>query len=87
MRSVGRLATGLAASGVLVICCALGPAAIVAGLAMGLGGLGLGVWMVVGAGILVAGAGALGASLRRRRVGTTCASRPPVTATEGERDR
>ena len=77
MKAIGRLGAGLAV-GALAVCCVLGPAAVVAGIAIGFGGIGFGAWIVAAAGILVAGAGALFMLARRRRgPRAACRARPP----------
>lgn len=82
MRDLGRLGAGLAGVGALVVCCALGPAAILAGLGAAAAGLGLGAWIAVAAGILIACAGAL-LTLARRREGRPrgCAESSPADPT------
>ena len=65
MKGFARLGAGLGAIGAVIACCALGPAAILAGLAVAAAGLGLGAWIIVAAGILIGGVGAR-AMLSRR---------------------
>lgn len=67
MRVPGRLGAELAGIGVVVACCALGPAAILAGVGVAVAGLGVGAWIAIIAGLLLAAAGTLLAVIRRRR--------------------
>jgi hypothetical protein len=87
MRPIGRLGAGIAGIGALVACCALGPAAILAGLGVAAAGLGLGAWIAVAVGILIAAAGAR-LALARGRAGRSpaCALRPPVARIDGSHD-
>jgi hypothetical protein len=56
----------LAGASAFAVCCALGPATILAGLGVAAAGLGLGAWIAVGAGILIVGSGAHSALVGRR---------------------
>jgi hypothetical protein len=77
MRAPGRpgpLSGGLLAGGLIVACCALGPAVVVAGVAGTLAGLGAATWSLVAAGLSVALVGA--ALIVRTRRAASC--RPPA---------
>jgi len=80
MRAPGRsgpLSGGLLAGGLIVACCALGPAVVVAGVAGTLAGLGAAAWSLVAAGLSVALVGA--ALIVRARRAAHC-RRPPGRA-------
>ena len=73
MRALGRLGAGLAGIGAFAVCCALGPAAILAGLGVAAAGPGVAAWIGVAAGILILGVGARWALARRRDRPRACA--------------
>ena len=67
MRTFSRLGAGLAGIGVVVACCALGPAAILAGVGVAVTGLGVGAWSAIAAGVVLVAVGAVIANIQRRR--------------------
>lgn len=80
MRAPGRpgpLFGGLLAGGLIVACCALGPAVVVAGVAGTLAGLGAATWWLIVVGLSVALVGA--ALIVRTRRAAHC-RRPPGRA-------
>ena len=81
MRTFGRLGAGLAGIGVVVACCALGPAAILAGVGVAVAGLGVGAWSAIAAGVVLVAVGVVIANTQRRRrradPGASCAVAAP----------
>jgi hypothetical protein len=82
MRALGRLGAGLAGVGAFVVCCALGPAAILGGLGVAAAGLGVGAWIAVGGGIFIVGLGARSALARRRGRARACSESSRADPTE-----
>ena len=76
-RELGGLAACLGGGAALVICCALGPAAVVGGIAAALGGLGVGSWLLAAGGIALVLLG-LGIVWQRRRA-ARCPPAEPTT--------
>ena len=76
MRPLSSLGAGIASAGVLVACCALGPAAIAAGVGVTVAGLGLGAWIAVVVGVAIATSGfALARARPSAGRGAACAPR------------
>lgn len=72
MRPLSSLGAGIVGAGALVACCALGPAAILAGVGVALAGLGLGAWIAAAVGVTIAIFGVARTRTRAGR-GTACA--------------